>query len=34
VRFEERTFFAILERRLSPAELQRLGEAVAEAERR
>jgi hypothetical protein len=34
VRFEERTFFAILERRLSPAELQRLGAAVAEAERR
>ena len=34
VRFEERELFEILERRLDPAELERLGRAVAEAERR
>ena len=33
VRFEERTLFPILERRLAPDELQRLGEAIAQAER-
>jgi hypothetical protein len=34
VRFEERTLFAIVERRLAPAELERLGAAIAEAEER
>ena len=34
VRFEERTLFAIVERRLGPADLDRLGAAVAEAEAR
>jgi Hemerythrin HHE cation binding domain len=33
VRFEERTLFEILERRLTPAQLRRLGAAVAAAER-
>jgi hypothetical protein len=33
VRFEERTLFAIVERRLAADDLQRLGEAIAEAER-
>ena len=32
VRFEERVLFEMLERRLSPPELERLGEAVAAAE--
>jgi hypothetical protein len=34
VRFEERTLFAIIERRLAPAELERLGAAIAQAEER
>lgn len=33
VRFEERTAFEILERRLPPADLERLGSAIVEAER-
>jgi len=33
VRFEERTLFAIIERRLAPEALQRLGQAIARAER-
>jgi hemerythrin HHE cation binding domain-containing protein len=33
VRFEERAVFDILERRLTPLELERLGQAVADAER-
>jgi hypothetical protein len=32
VRFEERTLFPLLERRLAPAELDRLGAAIAAAE--
>jgi hypothetical protein len=34
VRFEERTLLAIIERRLAPAELERLGAAIAQAEER
>ena len=34
VRFEERTLFAIVERRLAPEALQRLGAAIAQAEAR
>jgi hypothetical protein len=34
VRFEERTLFEIIERRLAPAELERLGAAIAAAEAR
>lgn len=33
VRFEERVLFELLERRLSAADLARLGAAVADAER-
>jgi hemerythrin-like domain-containing protein len=33
VRFEERVLFVLLEERLAPDELARLGEAIAEAER-
>jgi hypothetical protein len=34
VRFEERTLFEIIERRLAPAELERLGAAIAGAQAR
>ena len=34
VRFEERTLFAIIERRLAPGALDRLGAAIADAEAR
>jgi len=33
VRFEERELFTLLERRLAPEELERVGEAIARAER-
>jgi Hemerythrin HHE cation binding domain len=32
IRFEERSLFRLLERRLSPEDLQHLGEAIADAE--